>query len=311
METKEETYVSFCRSYLASRKDYLSNSTVRTYRNSLENHIAPYFKETKVVDISRQQVQTFVSSLKTSSKTTIVLLKMTLQELYIDERIHKDLANMIRKPKTITKPKPKQALTQSQLRALFEALKGTKRELLIRLMFATGIRIGETLSLHWLDFQWNPLGITSRHSPLGKQPVVAISICKTYDEHTKEIHRPKTPDSNRIVYLTEPYTIELLRNTPREHDLVFYSERNTDQPVRRETIKEALKTASRKAKLPFTVTPHHARLNYASYSLAKGISEKNLQAQLGHSNSILIHTVYGKAIGDRIEKLMEVPNVYA
>lgn len=304
MTTNSILFNDYIKEYLKAKEEVFSESTNRTYRSLFNNHIRPFFKDTCIDSLNRRQLQHFIDTLKTSINMVIAFLKTILKELYIDELIDRDFASMLKRPPKVPLVlKRKQALTQEQIKDFFTALQGTKREYLIRLMFATGIRIGEALALQWSDFLWSTKGIT-------------ISITKTFDEHSKLIHSPKTTFSNRKVYLTEPYTMELLRThyenltIKDDSEFIAHSLKDTHQPITRATIKEALKNASRKVNLPFIVTPHHARVNYASYSLAKGISEKNLQEQLGHSNTILIHTVYGKPIGARLNQLMEHCSLY-
>lgn len=172
------------------------------------------------------------------------------------------------------------------------------------------------IALQWSDVLW----YTKDHSLVQQREYdqctyVVLKITKTFDEHQCTNHEPKTAFSIRDVIVTDPTTIELLANQWSdvgypENSYIAQSRRCSNQPVSRVAIKNIFRKATEALELPFVLTPHHARLNYTSHSLANGVSEKNLQAQLGHSNSNLIRTVYGKAIGNRLEELIDKPNVY-
>lgn len=119
----------------------------------------------------------------------------------------------------------------------------------------------------------------------------------------------------RDVIVTDRETLELLYNKwsavefPKD-GYIAQSKRKPNQPISRVAIKDILKKATEAIQLPFLLTLHHARVNYTSHSLASGVSETNLQAQLGHTNTNLIRSVYRKAIGNRLEELIDKHNIY-
>ena len=248
------TYLEYINEWLKYKESEYSYSTLRTYRALIKKHFIPFFRDTKVEDLTRLQLQHFINTLKTSQKVCIALLKRTLKELYYDELTTKDFSTQLRKPPKAHVTRSKQALTREQVAQLFEYLKPNYWHYFIRLLFNSGLRIDrDTIEL--LFHQWSAVGF------------------------------PK-------------------------NSYVAQSKRCSDQPVSRVAIKNIFKKATEALGLPFLLTPHHARLNYTSHSLASGVSEKNLQAQLGHSSTNLIRSVYGKAIGNRLEELIEHKSIY-
>ena len=148
MTTNSILFNDYIKEYLKAKEEVFSESTNRTYRSLFNNHIRPFFKDTCIDSLNRRQLQHFIDTLKTSINMVIAFLKTILKELYIDELIDRDFASMLKRPPKVPLVlKRKQALTQEQIKDFFTALQGTKREYLIRLMFATGIRIGEALAL--------------------------------------------------------------------------------------------------------------------------------------------------------------------
>lgn len=309
-------YLDYIDTWLKYKENEYSFSTLKTYKGLINKHFRPFFKDRQIEDLTRLELQNFINTLTTSQKVCIALLKKTLKELYYDELTPKDFSNQLRRPPKAHVTKPKQALTREQVEQLFDYLKPNRWYYLIRLLFTSGLRIGEALALQWSDVLW----YTKDHSLVQQREYdqctyVVLKIIKTFDEHQCTNHEPKTAFSIRDVIVTDPITIELLAHQWSavgypENSYIAQSRRCSNQPVSRVAIKNIFRKATEALDLPFVLTPHHARLNYTSHSLANGVSEKNLQAQLGHSNSNLIRTVYGKAIGNRLEELIDKPNVY-
>ena len=309
-------YLDYIDTWLKYKENEYSFSTLKTYKGLINKHFRPFFKDRQIKDLTRLELQNFVNTLTTSQKVCIALLKKTLKELYYDELTPKDFSSQLRRPPKAHVTKPKQALTREQVEQLFDHLKPNRWYYLIRLLFTSGLRIGEALALQWSDVLW----YTKDHSLVQQREYdqctyVVLKITKTFDEHQCTNHEPKTAFSIRDVIVTDPITIELLAHQWSdvgypENSYIAQSRRCSNQPVSRVAIKNIFRKATEALDLPFVLTPHHARLNYTSHSLANGVSEKNLQAQLGHSNSNLIRTVYGKAIGNRLEELIDKPNVY-
>lgn len=309
-------YLDYIDTWLKYKENEYSFSTLKTYKGLINKHFRPFFKDRQIEDLTRLELQNFINTLTTSQKVCIALLKKTLKELYYDELTTKDFSQQLRRPPKAHVTKPKQALTREQVEQLFDYLKPNRWYYLIRLLFTSGLRIGEALALQWSDVLW----YTKDHSLVQQREYdqctyVVLKITKTFDEHQCINHEPKTAFSIRDVIVTDPTTIELLAHQWSaveypENSYIAQSRRCSNQPVSRVAIKNIFRKATEALDLPFVLTPHHARLNYTSHSLANGVSEKNLQAQLGHSNSNLIRTVYGKAIGNRLEELIDKPNVY-
>lgn len=309
-------YLDYIDTWLKYKESEYSFSTLKTYKGLINKHFRPFFKDRQIEDLTRLELQNFVNTLTTSQKVCIALLKKTLKELYYDELTPKDYSSQLRRPPKAHVTKPKRALTRAQVAQLFAYLETNRWYYLVRLLFTSGIRIGEALALQWSDVLWYTKVHTLVHPKECDQiSYVVLKINKTYDEHQCTNHEPKTAFSIREVIVTDRTTIELLATQwsavgyPKD-SYVAQSRRCSNQPVSRVAIKNIFRKATEALGLPFILTPHHARLNYTSHSLANGVSEKNLQAQLGHSNSNLIRTVYGKAIGNRLEELIDKPNVY-
>lgn len=224
------------------------------------------------------------------------ILSMTLKTLYIDEKLDKNLYDFLKKPKASHR-KNKKALTHDELEKYFKTLKGHRLEHLVLLMFATGLRCGEACALKWSD-----VVITSESCGY-------VVVNKTVSRIGKKIvvSTPKTEESNRKVFFNDKRLVDcLLQAKERIKGEWLAPSSHTDYPINPVLVSNYyFKEMSHKARIQ-EITSHYARVTYASYALEKGLSIKNLQKQLGHANSILIHTVYAKAIGNREEQVNSI-----
>lgn len=140
-------YLDYIDTWLKYKESEYSFSTLKTYKGLINKHFRPFFKDRQIEDLTRLELQNFINTLTTSQKVCIALLKKTLKELYYDELTPKDFSNQLRRPPKAHVTKPKQALTREQVEQLFDYLKPNRWYYLIRLLFTSGLRIGEALAL--------------------------------------------------------------------------------------------------------------------------------------------------------------------
>lgn len=291
---KDNSFSHYLETLLKDMQGTLKPSTFRAYQGVLRTKIKPFFKDSAITTLDRRTLQRFVDSLDTNRHITLVVLKLALKTLYMDEILPKDYYSLLKVSRQVSSRTPNRPMTTEQLSVFFECLTGNTYEHLVRLMFATGIRVGEALALQWND-------ITFLSESLG-----VLEISKNYSETTNSLGTPKTSSSSRQVYFNDSTVVKLLKTAKELPQFKHWvaGNRQGTKPISRSYLNQyVFKKLSRVANLPFSVSSHHARLNYTSHALAQGVSEKILQEQLGHSNTILIHTVYGKPIGDRMEVL--------
>lgn len=303
LQSRKESYRNIFVNYIGEIIEELpvSYTTKKCYRSVLRNKFKPFFKTLTFNDLNRRLLQHFIDQVVKSRKHTIVVLKLALETLYQDDLIPKDYFRQLRISRKESH-KTKQAMTREQLEAFFREAKGNFYEHLVRLMYATGIRVSEALALQWDD-------ITYLSESLG-----VLSITKAYgeiDKGKKGLKDTKTTTSRRKVYFNDPYVIELLKMAQERSRFNKWvaegKQRHQNKPISREYFNSyVIRPIAERAGIPFTVSTHHARVNYTSHALAKGIDEKILQEQLGHANTYLIHSVYGKPIGNRRDVLEQI-----
>ena len=157
-------------------------------------------------------------------------------------------------------------LSMSEARALINAPNNQKHQILLTLMYATGIRRNELLNITLKDID--------RHR--------GVIIIAGKGKKQREV-----PLSSNLLYLLEEYYRRYQPSVFLFEGYVSgkaYSARSVDTIVKRATLKAGIKK---------NISPHILRHSFATHMLEKGVNLKRLQLLLGHSSmkttSIYLH----------------------
>lgn len=263
----------------------IRNSTKSMYIRNLIN----YFKiieDVKLGDLQANILNHWLQKCKKNKHVINCLMLSIFKHLYkmdvLNEQVLKKIEPM--KVKAVYDKKP---LTVEQVKAVLEYSKGGRYELLLQLLFKTGLRIGEAIAL------------TKGDIILGNDKLIAIHVTKTISwdkiEKTIRIELPKTESGTRWVYVKDEYLYDLLQAQLKEIDVIIFKGR-TSKYLFVESVRYYLNRVGEK--LNIKVTPHIARHTYISIALSKGIDLYALVHQVGHKDPTMILKVYGKLIKD-------------
>ena len=148
-------------------------------------------------------------------------------------------------------------------------------------LLLSGLRVGEALALHRED-------ICNEY----------IKVNKTCNLKTLELGSPKTPESNRVVFIQDELK-ELIKRIK-----IYESEKNSGiksifffsgadgQPLHYAPYCKFLKKSAQRVGIDKKVTPHMLRHTHASILLAKGMSIDAISRRLGHSDSKVTKDIY-------------------
>lgn len=294
---KDETYyrianmrfVDFCRECI-DKKD-IRESTKIGYRVALkliEHHIGDII----VANITARAINLAIEPIDKLTRSIKIIIKGALERLYKLEIVDREMLDKIMYPTIRHKKEPKVALTEGQVRDLLNSVKGARHELLINLLFKSGMRISEAVALLWDDVE-----ITGDK--------VLIHVTKTMSRDTdgnmKDIQPPKTKSGIRDVIVYDSYLAKLFtdKKLKSKTDVIFsgrYCKHLNYTPIRL-AFKKCGETIGEH------VSPHVARHTYISIALAKGMDLYTLVEQVGHANPSMILKVYGKRVVDKDETL--------
>lgn len=280
----------------------VAKNTYILHKNSVKNHIVPYFKDTKLANITPQMYHQFLRSLVKNGKSrrTIEIIHNSMfiaLEVAVDplKMINTNPAKNAKIPLENKKQGVKvQFLDSSKVNAfLNEARKDNWiYYIFFKTLIRTGLRKGEAASLQWSD-----IDLENK----------IISVNKTLDFQAK-VDEPlltptKTEKSNRIIDIDADLVEDLKKqkqiveenkevfNDIYHHDYDFVFCRNDGSFLPKSTLFNALKRILKKMgedNLPI----HALRHTHAVMMLEAGARMKNIQERLGHQSMEITADIY-------------------
>ena len=267
-----EEYITSFLYYLQYTKK-ASNNTVQSYERDLR-----YFEKflveaqkNQLDDFNEGVIKAYLQHLKKQDKSTATIsrtlasIRALGQYLVKEGNLDKNPARLIALPK-IEKRMPK-ILTEDQIVSLLNQpskkdAKGIRDRAMLELLYATGIRVSELISLKTMDVNLQQGYIMCRDAqkertiPIGKSAISALSD-----------------------YLTDVRHILLRDNT----DTTLFVNCN-GYPMTRQGFWKILKLYARSAHITGEITPHMLRHSFAAHLVQNGANLKSVQQMLGHSD---------------------------
>lgn len=280
-------YVELFFSYILAEKR-LSQNTYFAYKQDIEQFLA-FLKTVRIPlqQCSTQELKIFLKKMKDSGlKSRSMSRKIsTLKALFsfLSERFaFKNSAAQLIFPK-IEKTLP-YFLTEQDIYKLFEiagldkTLNGQRNKVMLYLLYASGMRISELISLkkEQVNFQTGFIqllgkGNKERMVPL-PQPV--LELLREY----LDLIYP-------ALFLKAGSDIKQM---PIDN-LFFTPYKNRIKPISRQAFWLMLKRWLLKAHLPARVSPHSLRHSLATHLLSSGVDLRTLQLLLGHASIVTVN----------------------
>jgi integrase len=263
----------------------LKYATQKHYRYVLDVHLLPHFGTTRLYDITREQIQSFLAakfraglSWKTVKHIRGVLGR-TLSSAEDWGYITQNPALKTQLPRRPLQQRPEVVLTPKRISELMGQLKEPVRSI-ATLLVLSGLRVGELLAL-----RWKCVDLVTR----------TLRIAETvYDGH---FDTPKTQRSARVIPLSDEAcrTLERLQHAHSQaHELVFKTAAGT--PLNRQNLlRRHLRPACQRLGLE-RIGWHSLRHAHATLLDAAGAPLGTVQALLGHSSPEITRGIYIHAI---------------
>lgn len=287
----EENITSFL--YYLEHIKGASNNTVQSYERDLK-YLEMYLESShkrKIDQLEEADIEAYLADLKAHQKSaatisrTLAAIRAFYQYLVKENKLADNPAKKIALPR-IEKKAPR-ILTQEQIVCLLDQpnqkdTKGIRDRAMLELLYATGIRVSELISLKVTDINLQQGYIMCRDSqkertiPIGKTAVAALQL-----------------------YLGEVRHILLRDNS----DKTLFVNCN-GYPMTRQGFWKILKTYAHAAHIKEEITPHMLRHSFAAHLVQNGANLKSVQQMLGHSD-ISTTQVY-MHLNKETEELMDV-----
>jgi len=259
-------------SYLHNVKK-TSTNTELSYQRDLKKFVV--FLETRKVDsfkkASRDDLAAYMDYMVTEDfkpatiSRNVASIKALFHFLAYEGMIEEDISGVLKSPK-IEKKAP-EIMTMNEVNTLLEQPNGdTPKEIrdkaMLELLYATGIRVSELITLKNTDLNLQMNYIVCNHG--GKERIIPFGLkarnsLLNYLEHSREA---------------------LVMNNKADELFVNCS----GVPMSRQGFWKLIKYYSRKAGITTDITPHTLRHSFAAHLVENGADLKSVQEMLGHSD---------------------------
>jgi len=281
-------YINQFEKYIASER-YYSKNTVRAYLLDI-GEFNSYLKskdiKTELNELTDFEIRGYIGWLYRKNMKSTLERKLASLRTYFEFLKNENLIN-INPAKLVPSPKKQnklpEFLTVDEVFKIidnytFKGKLGLRDKAIIELLYSSGIRVGELVSISIKDFDFENMllkvmgkGNKQRIVPIGSKAI--DSICKFLE--VRNLFNPKT-------------------------DKLFIN--NRGYSITERTIGRIIKKISNEAGISKNISPHVFRHSFATHLLGSGADLRAIQDMLGHSSL----SITQKYTHTSIEKIMEI-----
>ena len=260
--------IKIFRDYLLHEKRY-SIHTADSYCLDIEL-MRRYFSELDLdlTELDKDDIKDYLGSIYSEVKASSLRRKIVaIRQFYL--LLHK--RKIIEDNPTLTLTGPKKdgvlpgALTREEMTRLIEYnypqnLKGLRDRAIIEMLYSSGVRVGELISLKIkdMDFKGKTVNVLGKGKKERLLPVTSQAIDSIENYLMK---RPTGKDKDSIIFCN-------LKG----------------EPLTERGVQYIIDTLARNCGIYRKITPHMLRHSFATHFLENGMNLRYLQALLGHSN---------------------------
>jgi len=271
----------------------IKRSSLASYISIIEKHLKPAFMKVKLRNLKPHNLQSFYNSLEeTISPKTIrnihVTIHSALKRAFNDDLIISNPADKVTLPKIVKKEI--ECFTLDATKEYIKACKGERLECAYVMLPLMGLRRGELLGLKWADCSKDFSTVHIQRALYYKPEIIngKRMKCSSYFDNLK------TEKSNRTIGIPKPIRILLKEHKKNQsmeiltagqfydkQDLIFCNELGA--PIEPDNFGKRYKTILKNNNIPH-MKLHGLRHTCASILNELGLSAKDIQETLGHSN---------------------------
>lgn len=283
-------YIELFLSYLIENKELSANTLesykrdIRQFETYLRGHSLSLEKVTKTIII------TYLIALQKTGKATSTIsrnlasIRCFYQFMMNERHIETDPSANLESPK-VEKKLPS-VLTKKEVEILLEQpiptdAKGARDKAMLELLYATGIRVTELISLNINDIDLD----------------AGLIVCKSSEVKSRSI-----PLGNIAMKFIKIYLNDFRRKLCTNEECTFLFVNFHGQKMTRQGFWKIIKFYTAKAKINKVITPHTLRHSFAVHLIENGADLQAIQEMLGHSD-ISTTQIYSKINKNKIKEV--------
>lgn len=273
---------SFINIYFEDKKNELKANSVRNKRLMINKHIIPYFGTKKMNEITPADIiqwQNIIQE-KNLSKTYERMIQNQINALFNHaQKIYNLKDNPCKKVKRMGKSDADKLefWTKDEYDRFIAGIEqGSEDYLMFEILFWTGIREGELLSLCLSDFdlERNLLHINKTYSRINKKDL---------------IDTPKTENSVRTINIPNFLKEEVKEYAAKHYE---FPEDRRLFPIVARTLQKRLKKYEKSAGVK-SIRVHDLRHSHVAYLINQGVDPLIIKERLGHKDIKITLNTYG------------------
>lgn len=280
-------------SYLLTEKRVALN-TFLAYKRDIEQFDRFLVAEKiKIADITKRHLSGFLKSLKDEG-ISAKSLSRKISSIKLFFRFLSDVLHFPNIAKSLVFPKVDKTLpnylTEKEIEKLLSAAnrdtsdKGVRNKVMLYLLYATGMRVSELVSLTVDQIQFD-IGFARILGKGAKERMIPVpkNILELLRFYLDTVYPRLTP-KDIVVDKNKKYLFAALYN-------------NQMKPISRQSFWITLKKILIKASIVKNISPHSLRHSLATHLLQKGADLRSLQMLLGHENlsTVQVYTHLGNS----------------
>ncbi|MDE5940406.1 MAG: site-specific tyrosine recombinase XerD [Lachnospiraceae bacterium] len=250
-----------------------SENTEMSYRRDLEK--VSHFMEARGIhetkDVKAQDLTDYVKFLEDSKfaaatvSRNIASLKAFYHYMVQEGQVEEDISDKLKAPK-IEKKAPEIMSPDEVVRLLEQPSGSSPKEIrdkaMLELLYATGIRVTELISLNLSDVNMQ----------------MSFILCR--DRNKERIIPFGAAAKNAMARYLDGTREEMLEN--KKSEVLFAN--CSGQPMSRQGFWKLIKHYAKKADIQADITPHTLRHSFAAHLVENGADLRSVQEMLGHSD---------------------------
>lgn len=273
----------------ATRSRNYSLQTTKTYYSSILRLCIHSRKLPK--DVVEEDIHSYLKNSQTERNLQASSIR-TLRQAYLFyfKEIRKQLPTL-RFPKMKKAAQLPEVLSEKEVVQLFESLSNLKHQLMLKLAYSSGLRVGEVVKLKYanIDFDRKMIRIQQGKGKKDRYSLLADSLLESiqfqYDVQCK-VNLLAGLSSQKLGKLTDSW---LFPGRDQSHISI-------------RTAEKIFEIAKRKSGILKKVSFHSLRHAFATHLLEQGTDLRMIQTLLGHTN-VRTTQIYTKVATSRLERI--------